>query len=57
MTISFIFWLLMLLALIFGWIVYPPSAPTGYRPFGYSLLLWVLLALLGWATFGFPIKG
>ena len=56
MTIGLLFWFLMILALIFGWVVYPP-APPNYRPFGYNLLLWILLALLGIAAFGWPIKG
>lgn len=57
MTIGFLFWLLMLFALIGGWVAYPPNGPAGYRPLGYSFLLWVLLFLLGWKTFGFPING
>lgn len=56
LTIGLLFWVLMILTLIFGWMVYPPAAPN-YRPFGYSLLLWILLALLGIAAFGWPIKG
>lgn len=57
MTIGLLFWILMILALIFGWVVYPPNGPAGYRPFGYSFLLWILLALLGVSAFGWPIKG
>lgn len=53
--IGMLFWILMILALIGGWIIYPHNETTGYRPLGYSLLLWVLLFLLGWKTFGFPI--
>ena len=57
MTIGLLFWFLMILTLIFGWFIYPPTSAPNYRPFGYSLLLWVLLALLGIAAFGWPIKG
>ena len=53
-SLGLLFWLLMILALIFGWIVYPPA--PNYRPFGYSLLVWILLALLGIAELGWPIK-
>jgi hypothetical protein len=62
MTIGFLFWLLMLLWLIFGlyW-TWPTSPQPGtwapYGPFGSSLLLFILLFLLGWKNFGFPIHG
>lgn len=53
MSIGFVFWLLMILALVFGiW------RGWGDRfVMGGSLLLWILLFLLGWGTFGFPIHG
>ena len=54
-TIGFLFWLLMILSLIFGWLAYPPT--PNWRPFGYSMLLWILLFLLGWKVFGWPIAG
>jgi hypothetical protein len=60
MTIGFLFWLLMVLWLFFG-VFWPhwPGAGTGpaWAPLGGSLLLWILLFLLGWHAFGFPIKG
>lgn len=51
-----LFWLLMALWLIFGFVTYWPIAgtPAGYRPFGNHLLLWVLLAILGYFAIGFP---
>ena len=56
MSIAFIFWLLMLLWLLFGvrqnW---PPG--DNYWPLGGNLLLFILLFLLGWRAFGFPIQG
>lgn len=55
MTLGLLFWILMILALIFGWVINPPNANP--RPFGYGLLLWILLALLGISAFGWPIKG
>ena len=55
MTVGLLFWFLMILTLIGGFFVYPPQ--PNYRPFGYSLLIWILLALLGVGVFGWPIKG
>lgn len=43
----------MLILLIFGlWHAYP-----NYYGMGGSLILWILLALLGWKVFGPPIRG
>jgi hypothetical protein len=57
MTIGFIFWLLMLIWLIFGFFLGQPVSigNTTVPPWGGHLFQWVLLALLGWGTFGFPI--
>ena len=57
MTIAFLFWLLMILVLIFGilertW----PACPRGIS-LSNTVLLWILLFLLGWRAFGFPIQG
>lgn len=60
MTIGFLYWLLMILWFIFGmWWTWPatPAAPNSWGPFGGGLLLFVLLFLLGWKVFGFPIHG
>ncbi len=58
MTIGFIFWLLMLLLLIFGgWRGYGIDAAGRPYWFGGGLILWVLLFLLGWGVFGWPIAG
>jgi lipopolysaccharide export LptBFGC system permease protein LptF len=56
MTLGFIFWLLMLLALVFG--VYTNRGAVG-TPFvwGGSLFWWILLFLLGWKVFVWPIAG
>ena len=56
MTIGFIFWLLMILWLIFGGYTYRTSlnAPLVW---GGNALLFVLLFLLGWRVFGWPITG
>lgn len=59
MTIGFIFWLLMLLWLVFGiwsaWTV--PTLRSNYPFVGGSLLVFILLFLLGWKVFGWPIAG
>lgn len=59
MSIGFLFWLLMVLAVFFNvYVGWPkPDSPAGFKPLGGSLLLFVLLFLLGWAVFGFVIKG
>ena len=53
MTLSMLFWLLMLLALLFG-----GSKRLSERapPWSSNLLLWIMLLVLGWAVFGAPIK-
>ncbi len=57
MSIGFIFWLIMLIMLIFGFFGTQPVTVGGTTVPGWGghLLLWVLLALLGWGIFGFPI--
>lgn len=57
MTLSLLFWLLMLLWAFFG--VFPtwPAAGQPYRPFAGSLLLFVLIGMLGWKVFGPAIHG
>jgi hypothetical protein len=59
LSIGLLFWILMIVAVVFGaWIGWPVAgAPNGWRPFGFNLLLWVLLFLLGWGVFGAPIGG
>ena len=55
------FWILYVLAVVFGgWGLYPISTAPGGRPgfvtYGGPLLLYVLLGVLGWGTFGPPIR-
>lgn len=58
MTIGLIFWILMLFWLVFGAYSNWPGISSGqYAPLGNSLLLFILLLLLGWSTFGAPIRG
>ena len=56
--IGFIFWLLMLFALVFGCYSGWPARNGGtFTVLGGGLLTWVLLFILGWKVFGFPIHG
>jgi len=56
MSPAFWFWILFVLSLLFsGWGAFRPDPPKWYGP-GVSLVLWLLLGLLGWATFGSLVK-
>jgi len=58
MSIGFVFWFLMLVWLIFsGWSGYALPGPERGRYYGGNLLWFIIVFLLGWATFGFPIGG
>jgi len=56
MKIGFVFWLLMLLWLVFGLYLFWPQGGATFVPLGGNLLLFVLLFLLGWKSFGMPIQ-
>jgi len=57
-TIGAIFWLLMILWLVFGLYLNRSDLRGGnYGLAGGNLLLFLLLFLLGWKVFGFPIQG
>jgi len=52
MSIAILFWILMIISFIFGlWASWPLNPKSG----GLNLLLFVLLALLGWKVFGAAI--
>ncbi len=57
MTFALAYWILMLIWLVFGlWSNWPATpASGGFRPLGGTVLLFVLLVILGWKTFGAPI--
>lgn len=55
MPIGMLFWFLMLLWLFWGVWWNSPFQRTNYGFFGGHILLWVVIALLGWHDFGFPI--
>ncbi|MGA7238556.1 MAG: hypothetical protein WBY44_22930 [Bryobacteraceae bacterium] len=61
MTLQLLFWILMLFWAVFGaWSGYTmpatPGQPNVVRYWGGSLLLFLLLLILGWQTFGAPVK-
>lgn len=57
MTAGLAYWILMLVWLVFSaWAAWP-AGPGGWKSGGPSLLLFILLVLLGWRTFGPPITG
>jgi len=59
MSLSLLFWVLMLLCLAFGfWTGWTtPPAQRNLRAIGGDLILFLLLLVLGWEQFGAPIKG
>jgi len=58
MSIGFVYWLLMLLWFLFGlWSGRADIQAGNFGPIGGNLLIFLLLFLLGWAVFGFPIHG
>lgn len=61
MTLGFIFWLLVLLWLLFGfywnWPASNEGGPRAFGPIGGNVLLFILLLLLGIRVFGWPIQG
>lgn len=58
MSTGLLFWILMILWLLFGcWTNWPQNGSSnGFQHLGGSLLEFVLLFLLGWKVFGFPIQ-
>lgn len=55
MSIALLFWIIMVVWLLFGlWSNWPVTGANG-RPLAGTVILWVLLALLGWKVFGAAI--
>lgn len=54
MSMAILFWIVFIVALIFGGLGYNREAPNRWG-LGYNLVIWLLLGLLGWAVFGKPI--
>lgn len=58
MSFGLLFWVLMILSVLFGFVF--RSQPTSfgwYGPYGDWVLILILFGLLGWATFGPPLHG
>lgn len=57
MTMGLVFWILMLIWLVFGLLWNWPGNPVTlpYGPLGNTVLLFILLLLLGWHSFGPPV--
>jgi len=59
MKIGLLFWILMLVWLLFGlWWQWPAGSggAVAYGPVGGSVLLFILVSILGWKTFGPPLQ-
>ena len=57
MPIGYIFWGLMIIWLVFGLVAWQaPERLAGFGLVGNSLLVFLLLAMLGWQVFGAAIK-
>jgi uncharacterized membrane protein len=53
MPIGILFWVLMVISLFFSvWSNYTPGQPFPVRNWGGGLLVFILLAILGWKVFG-----
>ena len=55
MSIGLLFWIIMIIGLVFWF--YAVNAPAFTYGRYHPVVWWVLLALLGWGTFGPPIHG
>lgn len=54
MTLSLLFWIIYIIALIFGlWVNYTPGQ---FKPLGSHAVIMLLLGILGWAVYGPAIK-
>ena len=51
MSIGLLFWVLAILAVIFGFWTSSASAPAALKPWSW-VLQFILILLLGWAVFG-----
>lgn len=57
MPLGILFWVVYVIAILFGfWSNYEPAQPLWYRKAGAYLVLWLLVGMLGWATFGPVVK-
>jgi hypothetical protein len=53
MPLGILFWVLYVVSMIVGlWGAYEPATPLWYRRFSGYIVLWILVGMLGWHTFG-----
>jgi hypothetical protein len=55
-TLALAFWILWVIAVLFGAGLAWPRTPEGRYAFGSNLLYWLLLGLVGWGVFGPPLR-
>jgi hypothetical protein len=57
MSLQYWFWGIYVIALLFGlWSNYATADPLWTRRAGAYTILWLLVGILGWATFGSVVK-
>ncbi len=57
MPLSFIFWGIYILSILFGWWAnYEPAQPRWPHRFGGYFVLWILVGMLGWHVFGPAVR-
>ena len=57
MTLGLLFWVIYLIAVLFGfWVNYEANQPLWFRRAGAFLVLWVLVGILGWEVFGPAVR-
>lgn len=57
MTLSFVYWFLMLVWLIFGGATWFQTEGRSWPVLGGNIILFLLFLVLGLKVFGFPIQG
>ena len=57
MPLGILFWVVYVIAILFGvWSNYEATNPVWFKRAGAYLVIWLLVGMLGWATFGPVIK-
>jgi len=57
MTLSVLFWILMILWAVLGAAPYFKGGERSWPAIGGAFLVWCAVAVLGWAVFGAMVKG
>ena len=57
MPLGILFWVLFVISIVFCvWSNYDAAQPLWYRRAGAYAVLWILVGILGWATFGAVVQ-